>query len=176
MRSFKTVLFLLATLLSWTETNVFGAARELFPNTPDEVILQRGAKQPKPLWQIPLGPALVEDMQNLGSERLLVGLRKDFPGLPNFDYMLVDTDQGKVLWRFSREKIKGEFDKLLVLEDLLLFRVGYKKTTTLLALDTRTGKQKWTCSWKSDQVTFTPLLSTASILAVDPPVQNVGIE
>ena len=173
MRSLRTAIFLLAVLLSWPEEDVSGAARELFPNTPDEVILQKGGQQAKPLWQIPLGPALIEDMQSIGPERLLVGLRKDFPALPNLDYLLVDTGKGEVLWRFPREKIKGEFDKLLVLKDILLFRVSDKKTTTLLALDTGTGKQKWTNSWKGDQVTFTLLLSTASVLAVEPSSDSV---
>jgi hypothetical protein len=40
-----------------------GQAWDLFPNTPDEVIVSRAAGQPKPLWQIPLGPALVDALQ-----------------------------------------------------------------------------------------------------------------
>ena len=145
-----------------------GQARDLYPNTTDEVIVSRAAGQPKPLWQIPLGPALIEDMVSLGPDRLLVGLRKDFPGLPNLDYMLVDTADGNVLWRFSRDKVKGEYDSLLVLQDLLLFRVDGKKSATLLALDTGTGKQKWSVTKNGEDVSFIPLLAAGSALAVNP--------
>jgi outer membrane protein assembly factor BamB len=158
----------LGAFLLCAETPAFGQARELFPNAPDEVIVSRAAGQPKPLWQIPLGPALVEDMTSLGPDRLLVGLRKDFPGLPNLDYMLVDTANGNVLWRFSRDKVKGEYDSLLVLQDLLLFRVDGKKSATLLALDTGTGKQKWTVAKNGEDVSFIPLLAAGSALAVNP--------
>jgi outer membrane protein assembly factor BamB len=162
------ILAVISSILALGGRPVFGQARELYPNTPDEVIVKRAAQQAKPLWQIPLGPALIEDMQSLGPGRLLVGLRKDFPGLPNLDYILVDADKGEVLWRFSRDKIKGEYDCLIVLQDLLLFRVDDRKTTSLLALDTRTGKQKWIASQKGEQVTFIPLLAVGLALAVNP--------
>ncbi len=167
-RPLCTALVALALSPTWLVTPVFGQARELYPNTPDEVILKRAGQQAKPLWQIPLGPALVEDMILLGPDRLLVGLRKDFPGLPNLDYMLVDTARGNIIWRFSRDKVKGEYDTLLVLQDLLLFRVEDKKTATLLALDPGTGKPKWTVAKKGEDVSFIPLVAAGSVLAVGP--------
>ena len=167
-RPLCTALVALALSPTWLVTPVFGQARELYPNTPDEVILKRAGQQVKPLWQIPLGPALIEDMVSLGPDRLLVGLRKDFPGLPNLDYMLVDTAKGEVLWRFSRDKIKGEYDNLLVLQDLLLFRVDGKKSATLLALDTGTGKQRWAVSKNGEDILFIPLLAVGAALSVNP--------
>jgi outer membrane protein assembly factor BamB len=174
-RPLWTVVVVLALFPSWFGAPVFGQARDLYPNTPDEVIVSRTAGQAKPIWQIALGPALIEDMTLLGPDRLLVGLRKDFPSLPNLDYMLVDTAAGNVLWRFSRDKIKGEYDNLLVLKDLLLFRVDGKRSAALLALDTGTGKQKWSVSKSGEEVQFIPLVGTGSALAVNPGPGSVDL-
>jgi outer membrane protein assembly factor BamB len=146
----------------------FGQARELYPNTPDEVIVKRAAQQGKPLWQIPLGPALIEDMQAAGPSRLLVSLRKDFPGMPNLDTLMVDTDRGEVLWRYSRDKHRGQYDCLLVLQDLLLFRVDKGKTATLLALDAADGREKWAASFKGEKVMFIPFIAGGAALAINP--------
>ena len=155
--------------------NVRGQARELYPNTPDEVITKRAAQQGKPLWQIPLGPALVEDMQIAGPDRLLVSLRKDFPGLPNLDTLLVDTSKGEVLWRYSRDKLKGQYDCLLILQDLLLFRVDRGKTASLLALDAATGVEKWTAGFKGEKVMFIPFMAGGSALAINPGADSVEL-
>lgn len=155
--------------------DVRGQARELYPNTPDEVITRRAAQQGKPLWQIPLGPALIEDMQVAGPDRLLVSLRKDFPGLPNLDVLMVDTSKGEVLWRYSRDKLKGQYDCLLVLQDLLLFRVDRGKTASLLALDAADGREKWTAGFKGEKVMFIPFLAGGSALAISPGADSVEL-
>jgi len=154
---------------------VRGQARELYPATPDDVITKRAAQQGKPLWQIPLGPALVEEMQLLGPDRLLVGLRKDFPGLPNLDYLLVDTVKGEVLWRYSRDKLKGQYDCLLILQDLLLFRVDRGKSASLLALNPQTGAEKWAVSFQGGRVMFIPYISGGSALAINPGPASVDL-
>jgi len=152
-----------------------GQARDLYPNAPDEVIQKRAAQQGKPLWQIPLGPALIEDMQVAGPDRLLVSLRKDFPGLPNLDALMVDTSKGEVLWRYSRDKIKGQYDCLLILQDLLLFRVDRGKTASLLALDATTGQEKWTVAFKGEKVMFIPFMAGGSALAINPGPGSVAL-
>ena len=152
-----------------------GQARDLYPNTPDEVIQKRAAQQGKPLWQIPLGPALIEDMQVAGPDRLLVSLRKDFPGLPNLDTILVDTAKGEVIWRYSRDKLKGQYDCLLILQDLVLFRVDRGKTASLLALDAATGQEKWTVGFKGEKVMFIPFMAGGSALAIDPGPESVEL-
>lgn len=157
-----------ALLLAAGAWRAFGQARELYPTTPDEVITKRAAQQAQPLWQIPLGPALIEDMQFAGPDRLLVSLRKDFPGLPNLDILLVDTAKGQVLWRYSRDKLKGQYDCLLVLEDLVLFRVDRGKTASLLAVDPQTGADKWSVGLKGEKVMFLPFIAGGSALAINP--------
>ncbi len=174
-RSVPAALALLCVILTLAEAPVFGQTRELYPNTPDEVIIKRAAQQAPPLWQIPLGPALIEDMLLFDADRLLVGARKDFPGLPNLDYLMVDTDTGDVLWRYARDKLKGEYDCLLVLKDLLLLTVDNRKTASLVALDTRTGKEKWIVSVKGEQVVFIPLLTVGSVLIVNPTPTSVAL-
>jgi len=162
-------------LLFAFQGTVRGQARELYPATPDDVITKRAAQQGKPLWQIPLGPALVEEMQLLGPDRLLVGLRKDFPGLPNLDYLLVDTVKGEVLWRYSRDKLKGQYDCLLILQDLLLFRVDRGKSASLLALNPQTGAEKWAVSLQGGRVMFIPYISGGSALAINPGPASVDL-
>jgi outer membrane protein assembly factor BamB len=152
-----------------------GQARDLYPNTPDEVIQKRASQQGKPLWQIPLGPALIENMQAAGPDRLLVSLRKDFPGLPNLDTLLVDTSNGEVLWRYSRDRLKGQYDCLLILQDLLLFRVDRGKTASLLALDAASGQEKWTASFKGEKVMFVPFMAGGSALAINPGPDSVEL-
>ena len=150
-------------------------ARELYPPTPDEIIAKRAVQQGKPIWQIPLGPALIEDMQAAGPDRLLVSLRKDFPGLPNLDTLMVDTAKGEVLWRYSRDKHKGQYDCLLSLQDLLLYRVDTGKTATLLALDTADGREKWTAGFKGEKAMFIPFMAGGAALAIDPGPASVEL-
>ena len=175
MRRTASLILSLFAFLATVRIAGYAQARDLYPNTPDEVIQKRAAQQAKPLWQIPLGPALIEDMQLVGPDRLLVSLRKDFPGLPNLDTILVDTAKGQVLWRYSRDKVKGQYDCLLALQDLLLFRVDRGKTASLLALDPLNGREKWTVSLKGEKVMFIPFMAGGSALAITPGPDSVGL-
>ena len=141
------------------------AQRDLYQGTPDETVKKRAAQQSPPLWRIPLGPALVENMEMIGPDRLLVGVRKDFPGLPNLDYMLVDTDKGEIIWRYPRKG--GEYDPLLIFADLLLFRIDDRKTVTLLALDAQTGKERWEFSVKGKSILHYPVLAAQKVVVMD---------
>ncbi len=170
---FKHIIFLAAILSIYSYTH--GQARNIYPGAPDEVIKKRAAQQDPPLWRIPLGPALIEHMELLSPDRLLVGLKKDFPGLPNLDYMLVDAAKGEIIWRFSRENDKGLYDPLLTLTDLLLFRVERGKDVSLLALDAQTGKAKWNVSMKGDKIMFMPVPAGSKVLAINPGVSAVEL-
>jgi outer membrane protein assembly factor BamB len=141
------------------------AQRDLYQGTPDETVKKRAAQQSPPLWRIPLGPALVENMEMIGPDRLLVGVRKDFPGLPNLDYMLVDTEKGEIIWRYPRKG--GEYDPLLIFTDLILFRIDDRKTVSLLALDAQTGKERWGFSQKGLNIIHFPALAGNKVIAVD---------
>ncbi len=152
-----------------------GQARDLYPNAPDELITKRASQQARPLWQIPLGPALVEDMQVAGPGRLLVSLRKDFPGLPNLDTLMVDTAKGAIAWRYSRDKHQGQYDCLLSLKDLLLFRVDAGKRATLLALDAADGHEKWAADFKGEKVMFIPFTAGGAALAINPGADSVEL-
>jgi outer membrane protein assembly factor BamB len=143
-------------------------SRSLLVGTPERVIRQRASRMPASLWQIPLGPALVEDMQILGPDRLLVGLRKDFPDLPNLDYMLVDTAKGEVVWRYQRNGDRSLYYLLFALKDLLLFRIERGKTISLLALDPQTGRQVWTARAEGSGIMQLPVLASSRIMVVNP--------
>jgi len=157
-------------LASWCAAAAAGPAvaetRDLYPNTPDDVIRTQAARQAKPLWQVPLGPALAEDMLLLGPDRLLVALRKDFPGLPNLDVLVVDTATGRIVWRFARDGVKGDFDRLLALGDLLLYRVQHGRSASLLALDPRTGAELWKSPALAGDPTFLPHPGGGCVLVI----------
>jgi hypothetical protein len=55
----------------------------IMPDAPFPIIKRQAEKQPRPLWRLPLGATRVDVMRPAGSGRLLVGLRKDEPALPN---------------------------------------------------------------------------------------------
>ncbi|RJQ78991.1 MAG: hypothetical protein C4519_11630 [Desulfobacteraceae bacterium] len=139
-------------------------SRSLLVGTPDDVIKQRAARMPAPLWQIPLGPALIEEMQLLGPDRLLVGMIKDYPGLPSLAYMLVDTARGEVLWRYPRNEAAGSYVLLLAFKDLLLFRIEKGKTTSLLALDPQTGSKLWAWPGEDGRAQYLPVPAAGRIV------------
>src|SRR5208337_1293677 len=115
------------------------APRMLPTSMSDDAITQRAGRQRPPVWTIPLGPALVEDMWLLGPGRLLVGLKKDFPSLPNMGYLLIDTGSGGVLWEHQRNE-DDEWYLVLTSADRLLFSVTSGKNVSLIAINARTGK------------------------------------
>ncbi|MDA8122155.1 MAG: PQQ-binding-like beta-propeller repeat protein [Deltaproteobacteria bacterium] len=117
-------------------------ARDLEPNPPDEVILRKG-KGNDVLWSLPLGPAIVDDMRLIAPGMLLVSLREDRAGLPNLDLLLVESASGKLLWRFDRSGTKGTFRPLYFTEEAIAYVVEERKQGTLLLLDARTGKARW---------------------------------
>jgi outer membrane protein assembly factor BamB len=162
-----------ARMVAWLAVAIIAAgciaeSRNLLVGTPEEVIRQRASRMPAPFWQIPLGPALVEDMQILGPDRLLVGLKKDFPGLPNLDYMLVNTEKGQVVWRHKRNSDGAMYHVLLALKDLLLFRIEAGKTVSLLALDPQTGRELWTSKAQGSGIMHLPVLASSRIVTAIP--------
>lgn len=129
--------------------------------------IRKEAQKAKPvMWKIPLGPVVVEDMRFLSAEKLLVGLKKLDLKLSNKDYLLVNTETGNILWRYSRDKRPGDYSTVLVLEDLILFRVDSGNRTTLVVVETRGGKEIWSTRVDSRFVQFVPILAEGLVLAV----------
>lgn len=139
--------------------------RQMEVGTPPETIRKRAAREKAPLWKIPLGAALVDDMRLLSAARLLISLRKHSQGYPNQAVLLVDTVAGKILWRYDTKKRKGDFQSLLVLEDLLVFRGDRGRKTELITLNTATGQEMWTATFKrKDSPRFYPHAGAGLIL------------
>lgn len=101
---------------------------------------QRGSR---PLWQLPLAGALVENMQLLTPDRLLVALRADATGTPNRAILLVNTRKGIELWRHEREAKQARWDLVLADSVGLVYRVDDGRRPKLLALDARDGREAW---------------------------------
>ncbi len=163
-RKSRNTVFLAAALLV---CSCIAPARNLLVGTPDEAIRRRASRAPAPLWQLPLGPALVEEMQILGPDRLLVGLIKDFPGLPSLDYFLLDSSRGELIWRHPRSTDSGRYDIVLALDDLLLFRIEKGRTASLLALDPRTGGQLWASRQEAGGLIHIPVPAASRVVVVD---------
>lgn len=104
---------------------------------------QRGSR---PLWQLPLAGALVEDMQLLTPERLLVALRADAVGTPNRPILLVNTRNGVEAWRYEREAKQARWDLVLADSVGLLYRVDDGRRPRLLTLDARDGREVWSAA------------------------------
>lgn len=149
------------------------AQKELWMSSSDANINKRAQRQAAPKFQIPTGASHVDNMQLIGADRLLVGLRKDAQGVPNADYLLIDTRKGEVLWRYPREK--GEYQIYLIFDDLLLIRVIGEKKTDFLALDPTNGAEKWRRSFKSKNMSFLPVLPSGQIWAFHDTSKNVQI-
>ena len=141
--------------------------RNLLAGTSNDIIKERSSKMPTALWRVPLGPALVEDMQIVGLDRLIVCLRKDFPGLPNLDIMLVDTANGRVVWRFERNSDRGLYQMLFAFKNRLLFRIERGKTISLLALDFESGRQAWTSDMDASGTMYMPVLASSRVIVLD---------
>ena len=117
--------------------------------SPSAEQIQAQAKKMKPaLWKIPLGPASVQEMQFLSPGRLFVGLKRIDSTMSNRECLLVDTEQGTVLWRFNREE-QGDYNTVLAVENMILLRRDHDSRTTLTALDSTEGRVLWTVSSSS---------------------------
>src|SRR3990172_848778 len=119
----------------------------------DDIKVQ--AKTMKPaLWKLALGPESVDEMRILSPGKLFLALRR-INTASNKDYLLVDTDAGKVLWRFAREEA-GDYSTVLALKNIILFRKDHGGKTALTALETTGGKVLWTLSAKTSSPVFFP--------------------
>ena len=134
------------------------------PGAPDSTIRRVAAQESLPLWRIALGPALVEEMRWLSPGRLLVGLRKDFPTLPNLDYLLVDTDSGRVIWRYARKSTQAAYSPLFAGRHRLVFQLTERNKASLAGVDDQTGEERWVRSFDGT-VVFHVLAPTETILA-----------
>lgn len=140
--------------------------KELWMSSTDANIQKRAAKQAAPGFQIPVGASHVDIMELIGPGKLLVGLSKDAPGVPNSEYLLIDTNKGKVVWRYLCEK--GKYKTYLIFRDLLLLKVEKRKTIDFLAINTIDGTEKWKRSFKGAAAFFEPVLSNDLIWRIHP--------
>jgi outer membrane protein assembly factor BamB len=140
-------------------------ATEYKPLVSDEAIRAQGARLGAPLWRLPLGSALVEDMRLIAPERLLVGLRLDDEYLPNRDVLLLDAASGKVLWRYDRQQRPGTFTLVLADAGCICFRVDAEGGTSLLGLDAASGAERWNVELRAGTARVEPLLGQGALLA-----------
>jgi outer membrane protein assembly factor BamB len=176
MRSRQLRLVLLFVVTVIIVSCLGGPTRDLLITTSNDMLEKRSLQQPRPLWQIPLGPALIENMELIGPDRLLVGLRKDFPKLPNLDYLVVDANSGIVIWRYDRKNDKGMYEPLIVFADIIVFRVERDKRVSLLAIDAESGKHLWTSNIEEANTKYMPILATALILVVNRQDDRVNLK
>ncbi len=130
-------------------------------------IQERARGEQPPLWKVPLGPASIEEMQQLAPDRLFLALRRIDASMTNMDYLLVDTDRGRVVWRYAREP-EGEYGTILATRDLILFRRDLPKSSALTALDGATGKVLWSRAPGPAAAEYLPLLGRPLVAAVEP--------
>ena len=118
----------------------------------------------KTAWKIPLQDEIVDEMRFLAPGRMLVSLREDSFQFSLSDLIMVDTDNGSLLWRYSRAKLKGEHSFVLTLSDIIMFRVDYGSKSDLVAISTVNGKQLWSIRVKSGEVQILPIPGADSVL------------
>jgi hypothetical protein len=117
----------------------------LYYAAPTEAVREQAKKMRPPLWKTSLGPASIEEMQQLSPELLLIGLRRIDASLTNLDYLLVHIKTGQILWRFVREET-GNYRIVLATEELILFRRDHGGRGSLTALDAVKGEVRWSRS------------------------------
>ncbi len=104
---------------------------------------RRLARRGDALWKIPLGPAHIETLRQIGDNRLYVALRQDTDRLENLDHFVLVIDSGEILWRHSREA--DGYRLLFSTSDVLLFTITDSRgRQRLLALDAGSGSERWT--------------------------------
>ena len=166
------VLPLLALAVTSTAT---AQKRDWLPVSSDSLIRQEARQETPALWRIPLGTALVEEMRWLAPGRLLVGLRKDFPTLPNLDYLLVDTDSGRVIWRYTRSRAQATYAPLIAGNRQVLFRLSERNKAALAGVDDATGAERWTREFTGADVRFHVLAGATAILAEQPDKKGANL-
>lgn len=149
-----------------------GTMNLYFKASTDDVNAQ--AKKVKPvLWKLPLGPESIEEMRLLSPGKLFVALKRTDAAI-NKDYLLVDTEAGKVLWRFTRQEA-GDYSIVLATEKIILFRADRGGGTTLTAIETGEGKALWTLSSNSADRIFYPIPEQRVVAAVERDGARVGL-
>ena len=119
--------------------------QEMWMSSTDENIIKRASKQPKPFFQIPIGHQHVENMQRVGKDLLLVGLRENSPKLRSSEYLMINSENGKVQWRWRCEN--SQYSTFWVSDSYVILKADGKKKTTLFSLETESGKLVWTKSF-----------------------------
>jgi outer membrane protein assembly factor BamB len=147
------------------------------PDQPYAAIARQGARVGAPRWRLPLGAVRVDHLQPIGTDYLLVGLRRDEIRLRNLEFLLVRRDDGSVVWRHERDD-NGNSIVLAVGDDAVLFQTVEGEKTELVTVALADGKKRWDRSYKGDVVAARPAPWAARVFVErrdDKKVEFVGV-
>ncbi len=116
------------------------------------------------LWQAKIKDYPILDMRFIGPHRLLVSQKFTLP-------FLVDTRKGEVLWTYlPMGWTVPYYDLVATFSDLILLRADGQRDglTTLAAIDSGTGKQRWYVQYENRKRTFQflPVPAAGVVLAL----------
>ena len=133
----------------------------------DAMLAEQARQNGSVRWQTGLGAAVIESLNFLDGNKILVLLKKDdllhSPG----DILLLARESGRILWRYPRQSLPGEYALILQTENALIFRIDYRGKIRLLALDIATGKEGWRREFKTDSVDYFPLPGADLLLIIE---------
>jgi outer membrane protein assembly factor BamB len=167
MRHFKVALILLIILSLVGCLQTVPQRSKFTLATSRENIIKKAVVASKPLWKLPLNNSLIEQAYPLGSNRLLIKLVGYDTQFSYQGYLLVDLDNGKILWRQNIASDSVIYRVVLALPRTILLANEDKNDRQLIAVDPVSGKTRWKRRLEAGPVDFTPL-SEGRILAIQP--------
>ena len=126
--------------------------------------IQAAEQVKKPiLWQIELGPVLVEEMRLFPPDHLLVVTRLDDLNLTGMEWLFVDTSTGTTVWRYRPKGGRSSNLTLIVSHaGRLICSEEYEGKLSLVALEMGSGRESWTVALKSADACFLPSITFKS--------------
>lgn len=134
-------------------------------NVSDQNLRAEAAKGQPVAWKLPLGAGRIDDMAFHAPGRLLVSLRKDQSVAGDQYTMLVDMATGRPLWRYEPADRKGEYSRILTLRDIILYGFNREDKTTLVAVSSKDGTERWATPEMEGPVQFRPVPDEGILLA-----------
>lgn len=132
--------------------------------------LKQGVAQSIPareVWKVPLGTAIVEELQRLPGGRLYAALRRVGGTMPARECLVLDEATGQVLWRHLRTSVPGSWNLLHADGERLVFAVAGPGRTGLAVLDARSGAELWGLKPAPD-LRFVPMVAEGLVVQVAP--------
>lgn len=109
---------------------------------PEQLVRKEAAKAPDALWKLPLGTDAIVDMDLVGDHRLLLRLRPDEAARGGAYSRMVDRRNGDVLWEFRPSGDARGYERLLLMRELAVYRVGGDEAE-LVAVALDDGRELW---------------------------------